>query len=241
MKPIITLVCALAIVATGAYAQPRFEGGGGPDARPFLDNEARELLEQVMLARLSRELDLDSEQTVLMVRKYAAFREQVAALREKRTALAGDLREAVKAEAGDARVARLLDNLRAADEEIARARLTIYDEISADLTTQHKAKLYLFIAEFENQLRKWVMRMHRGRMGMPPEEDRHEPGRVGPPPHAPGEPGPGRLGPPQPPPAGQGPGRAGPPPPSAPGERRRPGMRRQPGNESPPPAPLQAN
>ncbi len=220
MRTLTTLLCTLLLAVAGAHAQPRFEGDAPPGGGRMLDDEARELLEQVMLARLSRELELDSEQTVLMVRKYAAFREEMVVLREKRAALARDLRAAVKEQAGDARVSELLGKLRAADEDIARARLSIYDEISADLSTEQKAKLYLFIAEFESQLRKWVMRLQRRRMGMPHEDDPHGPGHMGPPPPPPGAQGPGRMGPP--------PGeRRGPP-------MRRPGMRRQPGNAPPP-------
>ena len=147
--------------ATGSDPVPAAEHTpDGQDALP-----ARELLEQVLFARLSRELKLTEEETVLMVRRYAEFREEMLDLRTERERVARQLRQAVKDNSDEAVLTPLLAEIRRVDEKMANARMTIYDEISAELDTRQKARLYLFIGEFEAQLRRWLNEARQRRAG----------------------------------------------------------------------------
>ena len=226
------IAAAACLAAAGAIAQPPPERPGRDEhprlGGPPLGEHARELLEQVMLARLSRELDLNDERTVLLVRRYGEFRENLGRLRARRAELTRQLRAAVEGGLPHGEVERLLHELRQADEELVRARNGMYEEISAGLDIVQKARLYLFIAEFEDKLRNWVMQAQRRRFGAGP------PGWG----EAPGMPGPPETGP-RPPWPGLGPRPEGP---RDPGERpQRPGMRQgvggRRGDAPPPPAP----
>jgi hypothetical protein len=158
-------------MTTSAMGQPKQKVDATPredKARAGDSMPARELLEEVMLARLSRELKLTETETVLMVRRYSDFREAMQQLRAERDRLARQLRQALKEDAADGVLTPLMAEIRAVDEEMALARMTIYDEISADLDTKQKARLYLFIGEFEAQLRRWLNEAWQRRTGGEP-------------------------------------------------------------------------
>lgn len=176
---------AVCLAAATAWAQPPPERPSRDDrprlGSPPIGEHARELLEQVMLARLSRELELDDERTVLLVRRYSEFREHLGHLRERRAELTRRLRAAIEGEAPHGEVERHLQELRQTDEELVRARHGMYEEVSADLGIVQKAKVYLFIAEFEDKLRHWVMQAQRHRFGGGPPAWADGPGPGGPP------------------------------------------------------------
>jgi len=106
-RMLICLLLAAAIGLPAAQAQdPPSMTGTPADDRPFakrrMDGEignrnadpaTRELLAQVMIARMSRELALDDEQTVLLVRRFSEFREQVRERQRQRAEMARDLDE----------------------------------------------------------------------------------------------------------------------------------------------------
>jgi len=133
--------------------------GGAPGERgkrwrgeKNLDADTRALLEEVMIARMSQELALDDEQTVLMVRRFSQFREQMRELRKQRAELAKEMQALVRQDQGggiDEKLKTLMD----IDAKIVQARLEAFRAVSADLTAWQRAKLYLFIAEFENEVR----------------------------------------------------------------------------------------
>lgn len=138
---------------------------GGP-----IGPEARELLEQVFVARLSRRLQLSDERTVLMVRQYTEHRERIQALREERARLTDRLRQLVEEEVNEVETGELLGRLEEIDRDLAMARFAIFEQMSADLTPRQRAGLYLLVSDFENELRRWVTQVHRRRFeqDMPP-------------------------------------------------------------------------
>ena len=148
--------------------KPVKTGGLGPGRGPG-GERARELLEQVFLARISRQLELTDEQTVLMVRRYAEHREQLQKSRERRNTLAANLRKRLEQDKDSPEVAELLQQLEQADRDIANARFAIYEQLAAELTPQQRASLYLLIADFEEELRGWVQQIQRRRFGGAPE------------------------------------------------------------------------
>jgi hypothetical protein len=168
------LVCALALCVSLAAAQaaepPRVNPlefnapGAGLALRP--DNpRAREVLEKVLIARLSEDLALDDAQTVLLVRRYTEVREKLGALRQKRNEKLRELREAVESNQESDRLSVLLDEMHAIDREMEETKRSSFDTMSADLTPWQKARLYIFLSEFEGQLRRWLNEVRRERAG----------------------------------------------------------------------------
>lgn len=127
--------------------------------------ESRKLLEEVLMARLTRELALDEEQTVLMVRHLAEFRDKMAALRRERSVLARNLRQAVREGKDEKAIGKVLEEVVLHEEKMAVARREIVDFDGFELTTWQKAKLYLFIVDFESDMRQLLKKAQERRQG----------------------------------------------------------------------------
>ena len=169
--------CALALILAPAPAMaadpaPGEKGEGKSEIKSEAKNpgderalESRKLLEEVLMARLTRELALDEEQTVLMVRHLAEFRDKMAALRRERMALARNLRQAVREGKDEEAIGKLLEEAVAHEEKAAVARREIVDFEGFELTTWQKAKLYLFIVDFEGDMRRLLRQAQERRFG----------------------------------------------------------------------------
>lgn len=175
---------------------PAAETPAGPPPPPAAaqdDPELNSLLETVMAARLAKELKLNDEQSVLMVRRLGEYRDQLADLRKQRSELTKELRGLVKAGAPDADIEPKLDNLMKLDRETVEIRQHAYEKAAQGLSTSQRAKLYLFVSEFQTEMKRLAqMARERARknMGPPPP-----PGPDGPPPPGPGKMrgGPGKM------------------------------------------------
>lgn len=171
--------CALALIlaVAPAFADEPAPEKGSEEApgREERATESRKLLEEVLMARLTRELALDEEQTVLMVRHLAEFRDNMAALRRERMVLSRNLRQAVREGKDEEAIAKVLEEVVAHEAKAAEARREIVDFDGFELTTWQKAKLYLFIVDFESDMRRLLKqaqerRFGRGQKAAPPQE-----------------------------------------------------------------------
>ena len=151
------------LLATVAAAQPP----GGPEPakpeRPGRDAwrggphpEVRELLEQVMMARLSRKLELSDEETVLLVRRFSQYRERMREMRRERRGLLRALEQKVKTAADDRRIAAALNALRRHDQRMAGLQQEVFNDAANHLTTAQQAKLYVFLNDFEQEVQRLV-------------------------------------------------------------------------------------
>ncbi len=168
---------ALILVIAPVFADDPAPEKGSEEApgREERATESRKLLEEVLMARLTRELALDEEQTVLMVRHLAEFRDNMAALRRERMVLSRNLRQAVREGKDEEAIAKVLEEVVAHEAKAAEARREIVDFDGFELTTWQKAKLYLFIVDFESDMRRLLKqaqerRFGRGQKPAPPQE-----------------------------------------------------------------------
>ena len=136
------------------------------------DQDSRKLLEEVLMARLTRELALDGEQTVLMVRHLAEYRERMAALRRERTVLVRALRESVRESKDESLIESRLEELLAHDGKVAAARTGFLDPESLELTAWQQARLFLFIQDFEGDMRRLLKRAQDRQQGAATQKDR---------------------------------------------------------------------
>lgn len=181
-NPCLAVLALILAVAPAFAAEPappekgkgKSEAKAADDARAI---ESRNLLEEVLMARLTRELALNEEQTVLMVRHLAEFRDKMASLRRERMVLARELRQAVREGKDDAAIGKLLEAVVAHEEKAAMARREIVDFEGFELTTWQKAKLYLFIVDFEGDMRRLLKQAQERRAGRGPRpgENREQP------------------------------------------------------------------
>ena len=115
-----------------------------------------QLLEQVMLARISRELSIDDEQTVLIVRRFADYRETAREARQQRGKLLRELDEALKKSESSDGIEEKVRALQELELQMAREKNRHFDLVSAQLTPWQRGKLYLFLADFERELHRMV-------------------------------------------------------------------------------------
>ncbi len=141
-----------------------------PDPAPPHYGESREIMEQVMITRLSRRLNLTDEQSVLLTRRFSEVRERQRALRNERMKTLNELRQALRANKEEEAVRTLLAQLADIDERMAafpqEMRRPVHD---LDLDVWQQAEFELFLNEFERQMRRILQHVdeHR-RMGPPP-------------------------------------------------------------------------
>jgi transposase-like protein len=167
MKHVLLLAVALmavVVLTPAAFAQPP-DGPSRPPrpprpAGPLMEQLAgmgeadiRSLVETVRMVKLSRELGLTDEQTVVLVRQYNEAKESGAKLQKERMELARELRELVGAKAPDADIEQKLKQLVAKDRESVAMRLDAFEKAGAPLTPSQRAKLYLFLGDFDKRMR----------------------------------------------------------------------------------------
>lgn len=156
---------ALAVVFVAAGARAAGAGGKEDPAGQDRVQDSRKLLEEVLMARLTHELALDEEQTVLMVRRLAEYRETMAALRRERAQLVRALREAVRESNDEAGIEGKLAEIVAQDEKISAARSSFLDVEGLELTAWQRARLYLFVQDFEGDMRRLLKRAQERQQG----------------------------------------------------------------------------
>jgi hypothetical protein len=135
------------------------------------ERDVRELIETVMLVRLSKELELDDEKTVLLVRRFGEVKEQAESLAKQRGQALAELKASVRAGDTDEVIQEKLTKLRDLDTQLATIKEDAFQQAASELTVTQQAKLYVFIQEFEDEMRHMIMKArehYRRIMGGPP-------------------------------------------------------------------------
>jgi hypothetical protein len=173
-------------LAAGAFAQepapapaaaPEATAAPAPKDAPSAPEVAgeqvdpKELLEQVMMARISKELALDDDQAVLLVKRFSEYREQMSVMRKKRFETMKDLKQVVKDTAKDEDLKAKLDTLIALDEESSLARKELFESLSSGLTEWQRARLYIFLTEFEGDMRRYLQRARERYQGQSGDQE----------------------------------------------------------------------
>ncbi|HOQ31169.1 MAG TPA: hypothetical protein PLA12_01515 [Candidatus Hydrogenedens sp.] len=166
--------------APGIYPEPM-----GPP--PEGDLPAREILEQVLLAKVAKQLKLNDEQTVILVRRFNEQKEVLFEKTQQRNNLANELRKQIhdKTKANPKELEEKFSRLLKMDMELAELKQKWIDNISIDLPLESKVQLYLLFSDFENEIRKFLRKAYDWKQNrfleekgglMPPEQQRR--GRV---------------------------------------------------------------
>lgn len=153
--------------------------------QPNLDEkDLNELIQTIMTARLSKELALTDEQTVLMVRRMTELRDQTNELKRRRAEAIKELRAALKSGKPD-EIQPKLDALMALDQCAIDLRTRTYERASENLSLVQRAKVYVFLSDFPNEMRRLAkaakeraMRAAGAEVPKPTQEpQRHKPER----------------------------------------------------------------
>lgn len=172
-RPILVLLLALAASYTAAAApdltpdpttagdarteRPLQRDTAGGEGRNQ-EEDTRNLVETVMMVRLTEELQLDDEQTVIMVRRLRQLKDEVVALKKARGELYRQLKDAVRDHAPDADIQARLQALLEHDRKLETFKQDKALELGEGLATRQQAQLYIFLSEFENDMRHLIHR-----------------------------------------------------------------------------------
>lgn len=150
-------ILCTAILATGltAWGQEPALDNGTPEKNRV---ESRQLLEEVLIARLTSELALDDAQTVLLVRHLTAYRDRMIALRRERAEKMRALRKAVRESQDESAISAMLAEVTAVQDKYVAARKDILEFDGFEMTAWQKARLLIFLNDFENDMRKLLRR-----------------------------------------------------------------------------------
>jgi hypothetical protein len=145
--------------------------------------KAREMLEQVMIARLSSELKLNDEQSMMLMRRFTEARAEKQALGKERSEALHALRDIVDQNKDEAALNERLARLRDIDTKLASHKQRLQETMGADLSPWQKGKLVLFLDQFETDIKQMLRDAHERRnnrpmnpMGMPPAPGMMPPG-----------------------------------------------------------------
>lgn len=116
--------------------------------------ETRQLLEQVMIARLSKELALDDEQTVLLVRRFAEQKQEIVSLNRERQTRMRALSAAVDEGKDEDLIEERLAAVRDIDTKLHIAKTATLESLGEGLTSWQRARLYLFLMQFESDMKR---------------------------------------------------------------------------------------
>ncbi|MBI4557421.1 MAG: hypothetical protein HY706_07555 [Candidatus Hydrogenedentes bacterium] len=176
------------------FAPPGHEG--------WKDGDIKEMIEKLWMVRLTEQLGLNDEQTVLVIRRAKDHREQLRKLAEQRQQLLRELKESVRAGGPEADIQNKLEALAQHDRESVERRWRAFEATAEGLNATQRAKLYVFISEFDNDMRRLVQKARErmsGRMMRPQDGPMGfgQPGQPGmaPQPGAPMGPGQGPMPP----------------------------------------------
>ncbi|HOJ32539.1 MAG TPA: hypothetical protein PKY35_10060 [Candidatus Hydrogenedentes bacterium] len=134
------------------------KGHKGPMGPDWEDKDLKELIDTVRIFRLSRALELTDEQTVMLMRRYDDLKKQISDLWEKRNQMMEQLRDKVNKNAPEAEIEQVLNDLSKLEEESFYARRDLLKKAGQDLTITQRAKLLLFMQDFERDMRKLLER-----------------------------------------------------------------------------------
>ncbi|HOV34263.1 MAG TPA: hypothetical protein PLX23_12970 [Candidatus Hydrogenedens sp.] len=147
---------------------------GGLEPIPPMEGilPAHEVLEQIMLARIAEQLNLNDEQTILLIRK---FNEQKKLFNEKnkqRNEIINDIKKLLQGKADEnAQVLEEKFNLLIkTDTEITELKYKWVDNLAMDLPLNSKIQLYLFFSDFENEIRKFLRKTYEWKQNRHPNE-----------------------------------------------------------------------
>lgn len=122
------------------------------------DIEARELVAMVLMVRLKKAMDLTDEQTLKLVQDVGKYKDQLHQMKWQIGSSRQELRLALKSGASDAAIEQMLEGLLMQEEAIAELISTLVTEAQKDVSVAQAAKLYLFVDDFEQDMRRLIYR-----------------------------------------------------------------------------------
>ena len=121
-------------------------------AGPACAKDAKALIGKAMAMELGEELGLPSEDMQVMLDEYANYMDEMAELKADRAEAKQALEAAIEGDKGSNDILDLLDALVDLDEEIAALPSSYAEAYMSDLSGAQLAQIYLFLADFDQNI-----------------------------------------------------------------------------------------
>ena len=165
-RTIAILLLSVAVVQHSVQAQDPIvseerkssESTQPPETRKAEQQNMQELVQEIMAARLSRELGLNDEETVILLRHLGEYRNQIGAIQKERQETLRSLRPALKANGAEKEIQKSLSRLQDLDAKLQEIKRTAFEKVSAGMSVAQRARLYVFYNDFENEMRRLVQK-----------------------------------------------------------------------------------
>ena len=125
------------------------------------EQDVRELVETLRIVRLSQALELTDEEAVMVVRRLGKWKKDLQTLKYERVKLDRALRADLESKAGEEVVAKKFEALMELDLSIAQSTRRLVEAAGKDLSPEQTAKFYLFLGDFDQELRRMINRAKR--------------------------------------------------------------------------------
>lgn len=130
------------------------DGGMGPGFGP--PEEAQRLVEEVMIARMSRKLELSDEQTVRLVRIFSEHRDTLDKLNDEERELTKKLRQVSQEKEDGLKVEETLAQIKTLEQKMLDERFKLFDGMREGLPPEKQAKVYIFLEDFKKDMHSMV-------------------------------------------------------------------------------------
>ena len=126
--------------------------------REMRDRDLHELLQTILMVRLAQSVELTDEKVVEFSKRVGSFKDQLHEMKWQIAASRETLRDAVECKDPDAVIRQKLDDCLLQELAITDLLRKLVHESRKDLTDVQAAKFYLFLGDFEQEMRRLVER-----------------------------------------------------------------------------------
>ena len=139
----------------------------GPTGREAEDSDMVALFDGLLIARLSRALDLDPEETIVLFHRVGTYKDQLHELKWQVGAARYGLADALDRGAPDSAIEKMLEDLLLQEEAVAVLIRLLVTESQKDVPLAKSARLYLFVGDFEDYVGRLFQRVEEMRSAAP--------------------------------------------------------------------------
>jgi hypothetical protein len=152
------------IAVAPAYSQEgRSNDERERDESELSREDIHELIDRYRFKKLSKNLELDEEETVAIMKEHDELRDAIQAMRGERRDIRDQLRAQIEEDASDEIIEETLGKLITIDRNIVNTRQEAYETLSENCTVAQQAKFYIFMHEFDRDIRRLIMKVRRER------------------------------------------------------------------------------
>lgn len=137
------------------------------DQKTFLDNlgageqDLYDLIQQYMLVRIKNVIDLTNVQTIELMKRAGGYKDQLTRLKFQRGMLIAQLHMQTDGNADESHIAATLDNILANEQQTVVTLGKLVSESGSILSVPQQAQLYLFVGDFEQDIRRMATHAKR--------------------------------------------------------------------------------